>query len=94
MKAEDADFLDGFLRKSVGAQYVIPVYQRNYNWKKDEQLLFMSRITLQCQHAKVSTGIVVSFVRTFLHLFLITFVCGIPWFIALDRFNPALVCYC
>jgi len=38
MKAEDADFLDGFLRKSVGAQYVIPVYQRNYNWKKDDQV--------------------------------------------------------
>lgn len=38
MKAENAGFLDGFLRLSVGAQYVIPVYQRNYNWKKEDQV--------------------------------------------------------
>jgi len=38
MKAENAGFLDGFLRLSVGAQYVIPVYQRNYNWKREDQV--------------------------------------------------------
>ncbi len=38
MKAEAVSFLEDFIRKSVGAQYIIPVYQRNYNWKKDAQV--------------------------------------------------------
>lgn len=38
MKAEAVSFLEDFIKKSVGAQYIIPVYQRNYNWKKDDQI--------------------------------------------------------
>lgn len=38
MKAEAVSFLEDFVRNSVGAQYIIPVYQRNYNWKKDTQV--------------------------------------------------------
>lgn len=38
MKADAVSLLEDFIRKSVGAQYVIPVYQRNYTWKKNEQV--------------------------------------------------------
>lgn len=38
MKADAVSFLEDFIRKSVGSQYVIPVYQRNYTWKKSEQV--------------------------------------------------------
>lgn len=38
MKAEAVGILEDFIRKSVGAQYVIPVYQRNYTWKKNDQV--------------------------------------------------------
>lgn len=38
MKADAVSFLENFIRQSVGAQYVIPVYQRNYNWKKTDQV--------------------------------------------------------
>ncbi|MDF2800401.1 MAG: hypothetical protein K0S61_304 [Anaerocolumna sp.] len=38
MKADAVSFLENFIRQSVGAQYVIPVYQRNYTWKKNDQV--------------------------------------------------------
>ena len=38
MKADAVSFLEDFIRKSVGSQYVIPVYQRNYTWKKNDQV--------------------------------------------------------
>ena len=33
-----------FLRNSVGSQFVIPVYQRNYDWKKDNCLALFNDV--------------------------------------------------
>jgi uncharacterized protein with ParB-like and HNH nuclease domain len=38
MKADSVRFLEEFLVQSTGTQYVIPVYQRNYSWKKNDQV--------------------------------------------------------
>lgn len=38
MKAEAESLLDDFIKKSLGNQYVIPVYQRNYTWNKNKHV--------------------------------------------------------
>lgn len=38
MKANPVKFLEEFLANSNGTQYVIPVYQRNYAWDKNDQV--------------------------------------------------------
>jgi len=38
MKADPVSLLSEFIQKSQGSQYVIPVYQRNYTWKKNVQV--------------------------------------------------------
>lgn len=38
MKAEVESLLDDFIKKSLGNQYVIPVYQRNYTWNKNKHV--------------------------------------------------------
>lgn len=49
MKSDVNSFLDEFIKKSLGNQYVIPVYQRNYTWNKKHvnQLLSDVRKLLQ-----------------------------------------------
>lgn len=47
LKAEAISLLEGFIaRISNGVQYVIPVYQRNYTWKKDSVVKLLSDIKL------------------------------------------------
>lgn len=38
MKAEPLSLFEEFIKGAVGSQYVIPVYQRNYTWKKNKQI--------------------------------------------------------
>lgn len=38
MKADPLSLLEEFIKGAVGSQYVIPVYQRNYTWKKHKQV--------------------------------------------------------
>lgn len=37
MKADPLSLFEEFIKGAVGSQYVIPVYQRNYTWKKHKQ---------------------------------------------------------
>lgn len=39
MKAEPLSLFEEFIKGANGSQYVIPVYQRNYTWKKHKQVL-------------------------------------------------------
>ena len=38
MKAYSWSLLEQFIKIAIGSQYVIPVYQRNYTWKKNKQV--------------------------------------------------------
>ena len=38
MKADPLSLFEEFIKGAVGSQYVIPVYQRNYTWKKTSRL--------------------------------------------------------
>lgn len=38
MKADPLSLFEEFIKGAIGSQYVIPVYQRNYTWKKNKQV--------------------------------------------------------
>jgi hypothetical protein len=38
MKADPLSLFEEFIKGAIGSQYVIPVYQRNYTWKKSKQV--------------------------------------------------------
>lgn len=38
MKASPMSLFEEFIKEAFGSQYVIPVYQRNYTWKKNKQV--------------------------------------------------------
>ena len=38
MKADPLSLFEEFIKGAIGSQYVIPVYQRNYTWKKHKQV--------------------------------------------------------
>lgn len=38
MKASPMSLFEEFIKEAYGSQYVIPVYQRNYTWKRDKQV--------------------------------------------------------
>jgi hypothetical protein len=38
MKASPMSLFEEFIKEAYGSQYVIPVYQRNYTWKKNKQV--------------------------------------------------------
>lgn len=38
MKSSPMSLLEEFIKEAFGSQYVIPVYQRNYTWKKNKQV--------------------------------------------------------
>ena len=38
MEASPMSLFEKFIKESYGSQYVIPVYQRNYTWKKNKQV--------------------------------------------------------
>lgn len=38
MDTASLSLLEGFIKEANGSQYVIPVYQRNYTWKKNKQV--------------------------------------------------------
>ena len=38
MEASPMSLLEKFIKEAYGSQYVIPVYQRNYTWKKNKQV--------------------------------------------------------
>ena len=38
MKADTLSLFEEFIKGAIGSQYVIPVYQRNYTWKKNKQV--------------------------------------------------------
>lgn len=38
MKADSQSLFEEFIKGATGSQYVIPVYQRNYTWKKNKQI--------------------------------------------------------
>ena len=38
MEASPMSLFEKFIKEAYGSQYVIPVYQRNYTWKKNKQV--------------------------------------------------------
>ena len=38
MKASPMSLFEEFIKEAYGSQYIIPVYQRNYTWKKNKQV--------------------------------------------------------
>ena len=38
MKASPMSLFEEFIKEAYGSQYVIPVYQRNYTWRKNKQV--------------------------------------------------------
>ena len=38
MKSSPMSLFEEFIKEAFGSQYVIPVYQRNYTWKKNKQV--------------------------------------------------------
>ncbi|MCD7808774.1 MAG: DUF262 domain-containing protein [Erysipelotrichaceae bacterium] len=38
MKASPKSIFEEFIKEAYGSQYVIPVYQRNYTWRKNKQI--------------------------------------------------------
>ena len=38
MEASPMSLFEKFIKEAYGSQYVIPVYQRNYTWRKNKQV--------------------------------------------------------
>lgn len=38
MKSSPMSLFEDLIKEAFGSQYVIPVYQRNYTWKKNKQV--------------------------------------------------------
>ena len=61
MKADSKSLLNDFIAGTQGVQYIIPVYQRNYTWKKKHVLKLVSDIDdlLKCKSSNHFIGSIV-----------------------------------